>query len=112
MTRLVHDRVGFVLGGGIGGIDLDGCVSESGELNWQAREILRRTGPTWVELSPSGRGLHIWGLLDEGPGRVVDFEGQSVEVYSSGRYFTVTGLPFEGAPLVLADLGGVVSSLV
>lgn len=38
--------------------------------------------------------------------------GQSVEIYSASRYITVTGQRFKDAPVVLADLGGVVNELI
>lgn len=80
--------LGFVLNGdGIVCLDLDGCFVD-GELTAFAAELVRRCGDTYVERSPSGNGLHIWGRarLPYG-GRVFD----AVEVYGNGRYLTVTG---------------------
>ena len=96
-------RIGFVLGDGIGCIDLDHCLVD-GIPDDAARRFLDRMPETYVEISPSGTGLHIWGRSPEGPGtrRVVD--GLSVETYSVGRYITVTGRRFAGAVSELADL--------
>ncbi len=50
------------------------------------REYLPGANPeAWVERSHSGRGLHVWGLLDEGPGRTT----KEIEVYSRGRYIAL-----------------------
>lgn len=111
----VGDGLGFVTGEGIGCVDLDGVIDAKGVLHPSARWLLAQLPETWVEVSPSGRGLHVWGLLPEGRGRVLKFEGISVEVYSRGRYLTVTGVPFVqrdgfgecvAAPARLADLAG------
>ena len=106
-VRNVSERIGFVLGAGIGCIDLDHALVD-GHLSEPARRILDAVGPTWVEVSPSGDGLHVWGRLPEGPGRVTSVDGQAVEIYSKGRYMTVTGKNFEDSPMRLADLSGLV----
>ena len=40
-------------------VDLDNCVGRGGRVDDRTREILDLLGG-WVELSPSGRGLHVW----------------------------------------------------
>jgi primase-polymerase (primpol)-like protein len=97
-------RKGFVLGEGIACLDLDKCVDEAGELTLWARKVLRQVPGTYVEVSPSGEGLHVWGRGRIEPGRRVQFAGGVVEAYSSGRYITVTGQVWQGAPSVLGDL--------
>lgn len=42
---------------------------------------------TYAELSPSGSGLHLWGIGKVAKGR----RRSNIEVYSSGRFMTVTG---------------------
>lgn len=85
-------RIGFVLGDGIGCIDLDHCVSDGVVAPWASEVIKsRRSEALLVELSPSGTGVHIFLPLDEGPGRRVRDGEVQVEVYSRGRYMTVTG---------------------
>lgn len=101
-----HKRKGFVLGDGIGCVDLDHCLFD-GELTPAAADLLARCPRTYVEVSPSGDGLHIFGWLPEGPGRKRVVGGLSVEVYSVGRYMTVTGKPFVGSVSRLGDLSGV-----
>lgn len=107
----VGDGVGFVVGGGVGCVDLDDALDSLGRVRPEAQALLDAAPNTWVEVSPSGRGLHVWGLLPEGPGRVLVVGGQQVEVYSRDRYLTVTGNRFADAPLQLADLSEFVAQL-
>lgn len=96
-------RKGFVVGEGIGCIDLDHCLVD-GVPTAAARAFLAALPPTYIEISPSGDGLHVWGLIPEGRGRVRNVNGLSTEAYSVGRYITFTGLPFKGSVPHLADL--------
>jgi primase-polymerase (primpol)-like protein len=96
----VGDGLGFVLAGdGIACIDLDHCL-EGGDLADWAREVLGLAGPTYVEVSPSGTGLHIFGKGVVGKGHRRD----GVECYDRGRYMTITGRRFEGAPVKLGRI--------
>lgn len=82
------DGLGFMVGGGVGCIDLDGCLDEDGRLVGEvARRVLDANPGGYVEVSMSGRGLHLFGLLDEGPG----VRRPGVEVYSRARFIRVTG---------------------
>lgn len=101
-------RKGFVLGAGIGCIDLDHCLVD-GRPTPQAEAFLAALPPTYIEVSPSGDGLHIWGRLPEARGRrYVQFDGLQVERYSVGRYITVTERPWRGSARRLADLSTVI----
>ena len=82
--------LGFVLGDGIGCIDLDGCLDEHGIPNEAARTLLAYYEGSYVEVSPSGRGLHIWGTAAPQRGFKRTWRGQQIEFYSQGRYITVT----------------------
>lgn len=97
-------RIGFVLGQGIGCIDLDHCLID-GKPTPAAAQFLALVPQTYIEVSPSGDGLHIWGLMPEAAGtrRKTD-DGLSVETYSRSRYITVTGRRFADSPARLADL--------
>jgi len=79
--------VGFVFCSGdpYAGIDLDGCVDENGEIAVWALEIIRYFD-SYTELSCTASGLHIL-IRGEIPNR----RKGDVEVYSSKRFFTVTG---------------------
>jgi primase-polymerase (primpol)-like protein len=99
---------GFVLDGtGVVCIDLDHCLRKGRPVRW-AREILDRCPATYVEVSPSGTGLHIWGLGTLARGRKYR---RGVEAYGTGRYIAVTAARFGDAPLSLADLSEVLASL-
>jgi primase-polymerase (primpol)-like protein len=74
-----------------------------------ARRFLYKLPRTYVEVSPSGEGLHVWGRATVPTGRRVLVDGLSVEVYGVGRYLTVTGEVFTPGPL--ADLTAVVANI-
>lgn len=107
----IGDGLGFALGQGVGCIDLDHCISDGVVADW-ARTIIDQCPPTFIEVSQSGTGIHIFGLLHEGAGRNIRRNGTAVEFYSTGRYIAVTGNKFEGSPSVLGDLSEVVASIV
>ena len=75
----------FSTGDPFTGIDLDNCVNEDGEIALLALEIVRYFD-SYTELSATGSGLHII-VRGEVPNR----RKGNVEVYSSKRFFTVTG---------------------
>ncbi|MBS0207529.1 MAG: DUF3987 domain-containing protein [Planctomycetes bacterium] len=92
------DGLGFVFaqGGGLFGIDLDGCIHD-GELADWADEILQHF-PTYAEISPSGRGVKLWCAGQYGGkgrkltlGEPIDGKAPAIELYGHGRYFTLTG---------------------
>jgi len=93
------DGVGFVLtGNGIAGVDLDNCVVD-GFLNPDAIQFLKDIDAAYIEFSPSGNGVHALGFaknLDKGVKGQLD--GLSVELYTSGRYLTVTGHVIKSEP--------------
>lgn len=97
-TSTVGRGLGFVLGAGIGCIDLDHCITERG-LSPLAERVLAENPSAWVERSQSGTGLHVWGLLPEAPGR----RRKDIEVYSRARYIALgeTYRPGGLAPLVV-----------
>lgn len=78
------DGIGFVFAGdGIVGVDLDGVRDpETGRLDAWAEEIVVRLG-SFAEVSPSGRGLHIF-LRGEIPGE--RRRRGPVEVYEKDRF--------------------------
>ena len=104
---------GFVLGEAdrLVCIDLDHALAD-GELRPWARRIVDGLPETYIEISPSGTGLHIWGFGSVGRGRRIRRGETAVEVYDRGRYVTVTREPFEGAPSKLADLSKVIAELL
>lgn len=102
----IGDGFGFVLNGdGIACIDLDNCFTD-GHLDQWAREILDTCPATYVEVSPSGKGLHIFGYATVGKG----IRGDRVEMYDRGRYICVTGRRYSGFPASLADISCLVQA--
>ena len=95
--------VGFVFTAddGLVGIDLDGCIGDDGELVPSARGIIESID-SYTEVSPSGRGVKIFvqGAKPAGARcRSKAIEGfKEAEVYSEGRFFTVTGRHVAGTP--------------
>jgi putative DNA primase/helicase len=102
------DGIGFVFSPDdpFVGIDFDRCLTEDGTILPWAAEWLKRLGPTYVEVSPSVRGLKAFyrGSLpvksDGSTGRRragygPDGSGE-IEAYDRTRFFTVTGQIWEG----------------
>lgn len=78
---------GFVFdGNGIVGIDLDKCLN--GSMDKWASDIIRVCN-SYTEISPSGKGVHIFvrGVIP----RALKRNGAGIEIYSTKRYFTMTG---------------------
>ena len=102
------DGVGFVLNGdGVVCLDLDDCVV-NGEPNTAALEFIDALPNTYIEFSPSGRGLHVWGFGYMDRGRRFTANGLKIEAYPDGRYLTVTGDVYRAASFAVLDLQAVV----
>ena len=79
----LYDGLGFMLGDGIFGVDIDGV-----ELNDPVAKEVLTTLNSYAEVSPSGRGIHVicLGSKPIGACRKANFE-----CYDQGRFFTMTG---------------------
>jgi hypothetical protein len=98
------DGIGFVLGDGYIGIDVDDCRDPAtGELSTLAQQLLSQF-QSYAEVSPSGTGLKILGRGALPCGCRNANKSLGIEVYDSGRYFTVTGHILEGSPPEVCDL--------
>lgn len=105
------DGFGFMLGNGFGCIDLDHCVDGGVVAGWALR-ILELCPPTYVELSLSGTGLHVFGWIREDRGRRIDVAGGGgIEIYSRARFIATTGWLVPGAVSEFSPLDGVVKVL-
>jgi primase-polymerase (primpol)-like protein len=87
---LDFDGLGFMLSSGdpYTFVDLDKCRDpETGEIGQEAQEIIDSLGG-YAEVSPSGEGVHIFvrGKVPRGRKR------GWIEVYSTERYATITGV--------------------
>lgn len=88
--------IGFVFGPDdpYAGIDLD--IGEDGgskELR-EAHDAILAAFPSYTEISPSGRGLHI--IVR---GSIQGARKHGVEAYSTGRFFTMTGNVHRNLPI-------------
>jgi primase-polymerase (primpol)-like protein len=102
---------GFVLNGdGIVCIDLDHCLVD-GVLEPWAQAIVDMVPRTYMEVSPSGDGLHVWGRGSLERGRRIRVDGGFVEAYATGRYLTVTGVAWGRSVGTLASLDRVFRAL-
>jgi len=89
--------LGFVLGDGFAGVDIDGCMT-AGKIEPWAWSIIR-TLESYSEVSPSGTGVKIFLLATLERGRkklmgsplVEGGKAPGLEIYGGGRYFAVTG---------------------
>lgn len=108
--HLNHSRfsgVGAVILNGFVGIDLDKCRDPiSGEMHPKAIEIIRRVN-SYAEVSPTGTGVKIWtrGRLEATTTvkGFFDTPDSKLEMHVYPRYYTVTGMHFEGTPLAIVE---------
>ena len=106
-----HKGVGVVLGLDLPYIciDLDHCINktdgtftddEAGKTARRVMDILTRNGEeTYIEFSPSGEGLHIWGRAVLPKVKEKGTRGKYIEMYRAGRYMTITARPFLSFPV-------------
>ena len=101
--------LGFNLGEGFCGIDLDDCRDpDTGEFEPWAQDILDAV-KSYREVSPSQCGVKIF-CLGKLPGPA--FKNGKVEFYEGGRYFTYTGQDLDGYDIVEVDLTEVYNKYV
>lgn len=95
------DKDGFVV------VDLDNCLV-NGE--WIIPDELKALGPTYIEVSPSMKGLRLVYKVDDIPDRDVV---EPFEIYSGNtdRFLTFTGQAI-GSPRDIAELNGQMAKLV
>lgn len=99
--------IGYVFAGDdpFTGIDLDHCRDpDTGQVEPWARDIIKRT-KSYAEVSPSGTGVKIFvrGVLPSNAKHRKKIGTGEIELYDSGRYFTVTGMHVEGTPTTIED---------
>jgi len=107
MRRGRYSGVGLRVSGQIGCIDIDDSVSDAGELSDKAEAVLRMLPEAFVELSPSGHGLHLYFLVPEGfrfdrDDYYINNRTNSMEIYLPGetrRFMTVTGKQYRTGTL-------------
>lgn len=97
LERGSYDGLGVGVFNGLGAIDIDHCISDSGELSELAFDVLNMV-QGYTEYSPSGRGLRILfkatGFEYDRDRYYINCQNIGLEVYIAGttqKYVTVTG---------------------
>jgi hypothetical protein len=92
-----YEGIGFELGDGFCGVDLDNALDDGGELKVWAQPFAEAIG-SYGEISPSGRGVKFicrGSLPTDKTGikrsRPNGAPKEAVEMYQRGRYFALTG---------------------
>lgn len=84
----------------VAGVDFDDCRNpDSGVIDAAVQAEVEKLD-SYTEVSPSGTGLHVLVTLDEklpAHGRKKSW----VEIYESGRFFTITGSHLPGTPATI-----------
>jgi len=96
-----YNGIGFVFAADdpFTGTDLDNCIRPDGSIDQWAQEIVTALH-SYTEYSPSTQGLHILTKATlPGAGRKVG----NLEMYSQGRYFTLTANHLAGTPQAIED---------
>jgi putative DNA primase/helicase len=96
LRRYTAEGIGFVFttADPFCGIDLDKCRAENGRIKDESLKLIHHLD-SYAEISPSGDGVHIIVKAKLGSsGR----RTAGLEVYASGRYFTMTGKHLDGTP--------------
>jgi primase-polymerase (primpol)-like protein len=77
------------------GVDIDHCIGEDGQLKPWAQAIVEALD-TYAEVSPSGTGIRAFafGAIP----KALMLSPIGLELYSTGRYLTVTGRRLPGSP--------------
>jgi putative DNA primase/helicase len=104
------DGIGFVLteDNGLVGVDLDHCRdADTGEIEPWALMIVKELD-TYTEVSPSGTGLRLWIRGQLPPGRR---KKGNVEMYSGGRYLTITGCHVRDTPHIIESRQAAIDAL-
>ena len=101
LANHTYDGLGFVLGNGYVGIDLDDCIDKNNEINSFARKIVHIFN-SYTEYSPSNHGLHI--LCKSTYNKPISIKKDNIEVYNCNRFFTITGNIYLDMPICYRDV--------
>ncbi|MBP1763145.1 MAG: hypothetical protein H6Q65_203 [Firmicutes bacterium] len=105
--------LGFLLGDGISGVDIDEAFDETGCIKADATTIIAMLKPCYIERSPSGKGVHILGFGEKNTSACKKplKDSKQLEVYDKERYFTVTGDRLPESERELTDLSSQIITL-
>lgn len=101
------DGAGYVLGDGDAGVDIDDCRDpQTGVIAEWAQSIIAAID-SYTEVSPSDTGVKIFVRIDPSKtlqgGKHTRPDGSAIELFSGGKYFTVTGRHVSGTPTMIED---------
>lgn len=96
-AQFVSDKIGIIFTPEklLLGIDIDHCIEDGKIVHEKRDEILAflKAVDSYTELSPSKTGVHAF-LILEAPLTLEANRKHCYELYTAGRFFTVTGEPF------------------
>lgn len=105
-----YTGIGLVIIEGLIFIDFDHVLNIDGtfkpEAKW-AKELIEKLNPQYTEISPSGDGLHCFfkGKLPHDHRNKIKMGNETeLEVYTKGRFSTITANPFNNSPLELVEI--------
>lgn len=90
------------------GVDIDSCIND-GKIEDYAMELLAKLA-SYTEISPSGSGFHTI-VKGKKPGTRARKMTSHVEIYSTGRFFTITGCRLEGTPDTIEERQDVLNEI-
>ena len=105
--------------GNIAAIDLDNCRDpDTGSIDPWAQQFIERAekAGAYLEISPSGCGIHIWGLTAEGTAKVhsntkltINGKEVGIELFRrTSKALTVTGNRLSKGPKQLGNIDGLI----
>lgn len=109
-----HSGIGYVLGPDEVGIDFDGCRDpETGVIAPWAQTWIDRLD-SYTEVSPSGEGCKtiVKASLSAAVKESLGGAHVGIEIYQTGRYFTMTGAHVPGTPKGLRSAQAALDALV
>lgn len=92
-------------------VDVDHCVNPDGSLNDEAKAVIAICADSFVELSQSGEGIHVWFEDNKFPGERGRKRG-NVEVYAFKRYIAMTGNHVEGTADDIKQVNGACKAVI
>lgn len=106
-----HTGIGFVFSPDdpYVGIDLDNCIDGDATIDDWAQTIVTDMD-SYSEISPSGNGIKLI-VMGQLPQEVASVKTAQIEIYTQGRYFTITGQHLPGTPTTIRDVNGALTTL-
>lgn len=98
-------------GDGIICIVITDCL-HTGSLDAAAAPLVAACDGTYIEVSPSGQDLHIWGYASPGAGLHLSIGKSTVRTYSRNGAIPVTGTRYGQSPTIFRNLDTVITGLM